>query len=267
MSNSQPPILPEYSQLWQDTLCWQPSRVQQQQFQALYQGILLGNQKLNLTRITQPEAFWEKHLWDSLWGICPWLNRSSDGFTDRFTDKFTDGLNGQPQPAAASPVTINPTLNHDNVNPIQIIDIGTGAGFPGLPVAIALPHRSITLLDSVRKKIAFLDTLVPQLGLTGINLITGRAEAINTRSKHSAGYHLALVRAVSTAPTCAQYTLPFLQPGGYAVLYRGQWTSAEAAELTEAVEPFHGTIEQVISGSTPISQGVRHCIYIQKNLT
>ena len=64
-------MLPEYKEIWQETLGWCPSSEQQQQFEQLYQGILAGNRQLNLTRITDPEAFWEKHLWDSLRGVSP----------------------------------------------------------------------------------------------------------------------------------------------------------------------------------------------------
>ncbi|WP_338038670.1 16S rRNA (guanine(527)-N(7))-methyltransferase RsmG [Neosynechococcus sphagnicola] len=114
--NPEPQRLPELPELWEITLGWQPTAHQQQQFQQIYEQILMGNQRLNLTRITDPLEFWEKHLWDSLQGVAPLLSQPS----------------------------VQPGL--------RVIDIGTGAGFPGLPVAIARPDATITLLDSTQKK-------------------------------------------------------------------------------------------------------------------
>ena len=74
------PKLPAMLDLWQSTINWQPSKSQQQKFQELYDTILIGNQKQNLTRITAPEDFWEKHLWDSLFGIAPLLETNSESY-------------------------------------------------------------------------------------------------------------------------------------------------------------------------------------------
>ena len=113
-------LLPKLEEVWQPTLQWQPDFEQQQQFQQLYEEILAGNRQLNLTRITAPEEFWEKHLWDSL-AAMKWLGKI---------------------------VEIEKTKS-----PQQVIDIGTGAGFPGIPVAIAFPLSQVTLLDATRKKL------------------------------------------------------------------------------------------------------------------
>ena len=121
-------VLPQMNELWQKTLNWQPDESQQQQFQRLYELIVEGNRSLNLTRITEPIEFWEKHLWDSLRGIVRLLPANNSA--------------GE-----------NPKLPAESVQ--KVIDIGTGAGFPGLPIAIALPQLSVTLLDSTRKKLFF----------------------------------------------------------------------------------------------------------------
>ncbi|MEM9980636.1 MAG: 16S rRNA (guanine(527)-N(7))-methyltransferase RsmG, partial [Cyanobacteria bacterium P01_D01_bin.2] len=186
--------LPLYGETWQETLQWQPSKAQQALFSRLYQGVLVGNRQVNLTRITEPDGFWEKHLWDSLSGLAPWYEPQ--------------------QPEWLPPVK-------------TVIDIGTGGGFPGLPVAIAQPQWQITLLDSTRKKIAFLDTLCEQLGLTNTTLVAERAEMAGRDRSHRAQYDLALVRAVGAASVCAEYALPLLKVGGFAVLFRGQWTDEE----------------------------------------
>ncbi|MEQ9481620.1 16S rRNA (guanine(527)-N(7))-methyltransferase RsmG [Coleofasciculus sp. F4-SAH-05] len=218
-------LLPEMVEVWQETLNWQPNPSQHQQFQHLYAGILAGNRQLNLTRITQPEDFWEKHLWDSLRGVASLLSEEE--------------------------------------KPLNIIDIGTGAGFPGLPVAIALPSSSVTLLDSTRKKITFLDSLIPQLSLPNATTVVGRAENLGQQRQHRQQYDIALVRAVGSASACAGYAFPFLKPGGLGILYRGHWSEEQTDELKGKVESLGGAIASVESFTTPLSHSIRHCLYLR----
>ena len=226
-------MLPTMIETWQKTLNWQPNLEQQQLFQQLYQGILEGNRQLNLTRITEPGDFWEKHLWDSLRGIWKPLFEVAD----------------TPE---------NPSLN--------LIDIGTGAGFPGLPIAIAFPQYSVTLLDSTRKKISFLETLIAQLGINNATALTGRGEAIALLPAHRQYYNFALLRAVAPAATCASYALPLLKTGGLAILYRGHWTEEETEALKPVVENLGGEIESIEAFTTPLTNSIRHCIYIRSYL-
>ncbi|MEG4343247.1 16S rRNA (guanine(527)-N(7))-methyltransferase RsmG [Microcoleus sp. A003_D6] len=231
------PVLPQMNELWQQTLNWQPDESQQQQFQRLYELIVEGNRSLNLTRITDPIEFWEKHLWDSLRGIARLLPANSSA--------------GK-----------NPELPLQSVQ--KAIDIGTGGGFPGLPIAIALPHLSVTLLDSTRKKITFLETVLPSLGIENAATLLGRSDEIARGAQHKQAYDLALLRAVGAASLCAKCALPLLKNGGLAVLYRGNWTVEEETELQRAIERLGGTIESVEAFTTPTSQGARHCVYLRK---
>ncbi len=230
-------MLPEMSDLWQQTLNWQPTAEQQQLFQQLYEGILEGNRQLNLTRITEPVDFWEKHLWDSLRGV--WSPTLKVGEVD------SQGTS-----------EIAPTS-------LKAIDIGTGAGFPGLPIAIAFPHYSVTLLDSTRKKITFLETLLAKLGINNATALTGRGEAIALEAEHRQAYDIALLRAVAPAPVCVRYAFPLLKTGGLAILYRGHWTDDETEALTLVIEELGGAIESIESFTTPISNSVRHCLYLR----
>lgn len=223
---SLPQALPTFTDLWQSTLAWQPSTEQQQQFQRLYQEILAGNRLLNLTRITEPEAFWEKHLWDSLRGI---------------------------QPLLSTPEA-----------PLHIIDIGTGGGFPGMPAAIALPQSSLTLLDATQKKVRFLQDLATKLSLPCVMGVSDRAEALGHHPSHRAGYDWALLRAVAAANVCLEYALPFLKLNGNAILYRGQWTTTEETDLHRALEGLGGKLVDIHPVTTPLSQSQHHYLHIQK---
>ncbi|MBD2508907.1 16S rRNA (guanine(527)-N(7))-methyltransferase RsmG [Nostoc muscorum FACHB-395] len=224
-------LLPEMAEIWQQTLNWQPTVQQQGQFQKLYELILEGNRQLNLTRITDPQEFWEKHLWDSLRGILPVLSGNLP---------------------LASP---------------NIIDIGTGAGFPGVPVAMTVPNCTITLLDSTQKKITFLDNILTELALTNAKTLVGRAEEIGQYYKHRMAYDIALIRAVGAVSVCAEYTLPLLKQGGLAIIYRGNWTKDETTALQNAVKLLGGVIESIEQFTTPLSHSIRHCVYLRKVAT
>ncbi len=228
MTNS----LPEMAEIWQQTLNWQPSVQQQGQFQRLYELILEGNRQLNLTRITDPQEFWEKHLWDSLRGIAP-------------QGEFISSLQGS----------------------ASVIDIGTGAGFPGIPVVITAPNCTITLMDSTRKKITFIEKILTELALTNAKTLVARAEEIGQQPKHRQAYDIALIRAVGTASVCAEYTLPLLKQGGLAIIYRGNWTEDETTALQNAVKQLGGVIEAIEKFTTPLSQSLRHCLYLRKVAT
>jgi 16S rRNA (guanine527-N7)-methyltransferase len=218
--------------IWQQTLNWQPTTQQQKQFQRLYELILEGNRQLNLTRIIDPEEFWEKHLWDSLRGIAPLLSGKINFSVSSTSPAF--------------------------------IDIGTGAGFPGIPVACAIANSQITLLDSTRKKITFIEQILSELALSNAKTLVGRAEEIGQQPLHRERYDLALIRAVGTGSACAEYALPLLKTKGLAVIYRGNWTEDETTALQNAVEQLGGTIELIEKFTTPLSNSIRHCLYLRK---
>lgn len=222
-------LLPTDGDRWQSTLGWQPTDLQTEQFQQLYAAILTANQQVNLTRITSPEDFWEKHLWDSLQGVAPWLVDIESGAA-----------------------------------PLHVVDIGTGGGFPGLPVALVFPHWAIALMDATRKKLVALETVCETLGIANISYLPQRAEQIAHQPRHREAFDLALLRAVGPANTCAEYALPLLKLGGQAILYRGQWTAAEEASLAPVLPRLGGQLLAVRSQTTPLSRGMRHNIILSK---
>ena len=221
--------LPKMSEIWQTTLNWQPTNLQENQFQQLYQLIIAGNRQINLTRITEPEEFWEKHLWDSLRGIAP-------------KQIFIPGIDKGK----------------------RIIDIGTGAGFPGLPIALIFPSSQVTLLDSTGKKITFIETVLSALALNNAKTLLGRAEEIGQQYEHRQNYDVAVIRAVGNVSVCAEYSLPLVRKGGLAIIYRGSWSEAENESLETAVEQLGGVVELIEEFSTPLSNSMRHCLYLRK---
>ncbi|MDB9537537.1 16S rRNA (guanine(527)-N(7))-methyltransferase RsmG [Dolichospermum planctonicum CS-1226] len=221
--------LPKMAEIWQKTLNWQPTNLQENQFQQLYQLIIAGNRQINLTRITEPEEFWEKHLWDSLRGIAP-------------KQIFIPGIDKGK----------------------RIIDIGTGAGFPGLPIALIFPNSQVTLLDSTGKKITFIETVLSALALNNTKTLLGRAEEIGQQYEHRQNYDVAVIRAVGNVSVCAEYSLPLVRKGGLSIIYRGSWSEAENESLETAVEQLGGVVELIEEFSTPLSNSMRHCLYLRK---
>ncbi|MEL6552155.1 MAG: 16S rRNA (guanine(527)-N(7))-methyltransferase RsmG [Cyanobacteria bacterium J06621_11] len=263
--------LPLHLDLWQESLHWQPDENQQVLFQQLYEQILIGNQQLNLTRITEPDDFWEKHLWDSLSGLAPWLNDDLSGdlsndLHDELSEERATGNTDEHDPET---VALNQTPDESAATdaPLRVIDIGTGGGFPGVPAAIALSTPSapvdLTLVDSTRKKIQFLQTLCQTLNLPA-NCLAIRAEALGQDPTHREQYDLALIRAVGKTATCAEYVLPFLKVGGQAVIYRGQWSTDDTEAIIPVIDLLGGELTDLQNWRTPITQGERHCLFIYK---
>ncbi|AFY69988.1 16S rRNA m(7)G-527 methyltransferase [Thalassoporum mexicanum PCC 7367] len=223
----------QFFRKYKETLSWQPKSQEIKLLDHLYQLVLEGNEKQNLTRITEKDEFWEKHIWDSLRGVTPIWEK----------------------------------LERTRENPdqaLEAIDIGSGAGFPGLPIAIAKPDWQVRMLDSKLKKVNFINTAIKALGIDNAHTLLGRAESINRDARYTRKYDLVLVRAVGSVILCAKYAIPFLRSGGMAVLYRGQWTDAEQDQLFAVCQKSAAKIMQIDSYATPISNSVRHCIYLKK---
>jgi len=233
--------LPELTDLWRATFDRLPTPAEQAQFQALYAATLDANSRVNLTRIVEPTEFWEKHVWDSLSGL---------HYLDRCVANALDlGLAQRTDWAADKPV--------------RAIDIGTGGGFPGLPIAIARPNWSVTLLDSTQKKIRIVEESIATIGLKNCDTLVGRAEQISRLPQHAERYDLATVRAVGSLQACLEFSLPFLIDDGIAVLYRGRWSDEDTATLKKLLTRMDAKLLAIEAFETPISQAARHCVFVQ----
>ncbi|MEI6031865.1 MAG: 16S rRNA (guanine(527)-N(7))-methyltransferase RsmG [Synechococcaceae cyanobacterium ELA739] len=215
--------------LWR-ALGWQPAPEQLAQLMALQVALRQWNQRVNLTRLVEADDYWIAQVFDSLWPLLPLLQ------TERAGDQ----------------------------EPLQIIDVGTGGGFPGLALAIALPSARLTLVDSVSRKVDAVAAMVAELGLEGrVSVRCDRIERCGQASDCRGRFDWALARAVASAPVVAEYLVPLLRPQGRALLYRGQWSSSDQADLERALVPLRASIEQTLPLELPRDRGIRHALVLK----
>lgn len=149
-----------------------------------------------------------------------------------------------------------------------LIDIGTGAGFPGIPIKIICPDCKITLLDSLNKRINFLNTVIEQLCLTDIITIHGRAEDIAKTKENRENYNYAISRAVANLSTLSELCIPFVKQNGYFISYKSEKGNEELLEAKNAIEILGGSVDKQISYQLPDSDLSRNLILIRKrNIT
>lgn len=147
----------------------------------------------------------------------------------------------------------------------KIIDIGTGAGFPGLPLKIACPEVKLTLVEATRKKTEFLRHLIQVLDLPDVEIIWGRAEELCRQEKYRVKFDLAVSRAVAKLEILCGYCLPFVKPGGLFVAYKGEKVEAEVESAQQAIKKFGGRLKEIKKVSLPDSDIVHSLVLIKKS--
>lgn len=146
---------------------------------------------------------------------------------------------------------------------LDLIDVGTGAGFPGIPVKILYENINVTLLDSLAKRVNFLNEVIDSLHLKGITAIHGRAEDKGRETSLRETFDVAVARAVANLPVLLEYCLPFVKPGGVFIAMKG--SNIEEVEVSgKALDVLGGTLEEVKEITLPFSDIKRNIIIIKK---
>ena len=150
---------------------------------------------------------------------------------------------------------------------LSIIDIGTGGGFPGVPIKIIEPRCDVTLFDSLNKRLIFLDDVIDKLELKNIRTIHGRAEEFGRKKEYRQKFDIATSRAVASLNTLCEYALPFVKVGGYFIAMKGPDVDGELIESEEAIKVLGGEIEKKIEVKLPSSDITHTLVVIRKRGT
>ncbi len=196
---------------------------QLEQFLLYYEMLIEQNKVMNLTAITDYEEVMKKHFIDSL----------------------------------------SLVKAYDLSKPVSVIDVGTGAGFPGVPLKIAFPNLQVTLLDSLNKRVSFLNSVIDALGLTGIEAIHGRAEDFAKNSLREK-YDLCVSRAVANLSTLSEYCLPFVKVGGQFISYKSEKIAEEKIAAQNAIAILGGKVAAQMEFTLSDSDIYRNLFVIEK---
>jgi 16S rRNA (guanine527-N7)-methyltransferase len=202
------------------------------QFELFYQELMAWNEKFNLTAITDYADVQTKHFLDCLTGL----------------------------PILATELKTKPLA----LPPLACLDVGTGAGFPGLPLKLVQPQTHWTLMDGTGKKILFLRQLIAGLGLTEVTLVQGRAEELGRQTAQRERFDLVTARAVAPLNVLVEYLLPLTRIGGLAMIYKGASAPQEFMEARRAIELLGGEAVRLAPVQAPFLAEKRFILLLKK---
>ena len=200
------------------------SEKQLQQFSRYYDILVEWNSFMNLTAITDRDDVIIKHFADSL-----------------LLYKYKD--------------------LHDN---LSVLDVGTGAGFPGIPLKIAFPELKVTLMDSLNKRLNFLNEVIKDLELDNVETVHSRAEDGGKNPLYREKYDLVVSRAVANLATLSEWCLPFTKVGGYFVPYKSNALSDEMTDGKKAIRILGGQVENIFNTNIPETDNQRSFVFVKK---
>ncbi len=203
----------------------QLSREQIAAFKLLEEELLEWNNRFNLTAIRDKEGIETKHFLDSL------------------TCLMALDLNAAPR---------------------SLIDVGTGAGFPGIPLKLMLPNMRLTLVESIQKKAGFCTHVVEKLGLRQVQILPERAEDVGQDPAHRESYDLATARAVAAMPTLVEYLLPLVRIGGLVIMQKGESAQLEALKSEKVIQRLGGKIRVILPVVLPGVADERYLVVLEK---
>lgn len=151
-----------------------------------------------------------------------------------------------------------------NTPPRSMIDIGTGAGFPGIPMKLIFPYMRLTLVESIQKKAGFCTHMVETLGLKQVEVLSERAEEVGQNPQHREAYDLAVARAVAGIPTLAEYLLPLVRVGGLVIMQKGDSAHAETQKSEKVIARLGGRIKIIIPVVLPGVVDERYLVVLEK---
>ncbi len=226
------------------------------QFMEYYKLLVEWNSFMNLTAITDFDEVVLKHFTDSL-AIYQYSEFR----------KFFNSVNNAIDTIHI--VNDNIAMNDTNARKdmkdiVSLIDVGTGAGFPGIPLKIMFPELKITLLDSLQKRIHFLDTVIEKLDLKDITTIHGRAEDYGKNSKYREQYNFCVSRAVANLSVLSELCIPFVKKNGYFIAYKSEKVKEELTGSEKAISVLGGKAENQLEYKLPDSDINRALLLIKK---
>jgi len=151
--------------------------------------------------------------------------------------------------------------------PANLIDVGTGAGFPGIPLKIIYPNTKVTLVESVSKKAMFCQHIVSLLGLENVEVVNARAEDLGQMREHREGYDWAIARAVANMRVLSEYLLPLVQVGGTMLAQKGESGPAEVHSAEKAIKLLGGEVRQLLPVTLPGVVEERNLVVVYKIAT